>query len=117
MSPLTDRARRSKEIDDNPREKKIDEKLVMRFKTEFKGGVAIKHSMPGAYGTAGWPDRQFIWDKEICFVELKRKGNKPTPLQLQRMAELRAVGMRAAWFDNVDDAWAYVEACMHGDDP
>lgn len=98
-------------------EKKIDEKVVRWFKSEYPEGVCIKLATVGAHGTAGWPDRLFLNDDEASFVELKAPGKKPTPLQLARMDQLRRAGCRVQWFDNPEEAIEFIAACMAGDRP
>lgn len=58
---------------------------------------------------AGYPDRMFILPGRICFIEFKRPGHEPEPLQNHRLLELLAYGIPATWTDNYDDAVAFLE--------
>lgn len=46
---------------------------------------------------SGWPDRMFLLPQSPVFIEFKRKGKEPTPLQDNRMAFLAALGYRVMW--------------------
>ena len=93
-------------------EKQVDEKLVRLFKKHYPEGVCIKLATVGAHGTAGWPDRCFIVNGKIAFVELKAPGKKPTPLQEARLSQLRFAGARAEWFDNAERAFDWLKLIM-----
>lgn len=52
---------------------------------------------------AGWPDRLFISPHgHVIFIEFKRPGEKPDPLQDHRLAVLRSHGIPAFWVDDVN---------------
>jgi hypothetical protein len=56
---------------------------------------------------SGWPDRVFLLPHGRTFwVEFKRPGDVPGPLQEARRAELRALGHDVVWFDDYDTAMA-----------
>lgn len=58
---------------------------------------------------AGWPDRLWlIPGGRPAFTELKAPGKTPTPLQLERIIELRRLGYSADWFDDYDAAIAWL---------
>ena len=98
-------------------EKHVDARVVRWFKREHPDGTCIKLGMVGAHGTAGWPDRLFLLEGRAAFVELKAPGRKPTPLQLQRIEDLRKAGHQAEWFDDAGTAIEWIEAVLHGDRP
>lgn len=53
----------------------------------------------------GWPDRLFISPKgHTIFIEMKRPGEVPDPLQEYRMVELRKRGIPAFWCDTYLEA-------------
>ena len=70
------------------REKDIESYLVRQV--EKLGGIALKY----ANGVqAGYPDRFCLLPEGKTFwVELKRKGESPRPLQLVRIRKLRKLG-------------------------
>lgn len=81
------------------REKEVEQKLVKAV--ENKGGVCWKFTSPG---TAGVPDRIILMPgSRVAFVEVKRLGEKPRPLQLSRHRLLRRLGFQVFVLDNVDD--------------
>lgn len=57
--------------------------------------------------TAGLPDDLFLLPRGLAFfIEFKRPGGTPTPLQAHKLAKLNELGFRAEWFDNSDAACA-----------
>lgn len=70
------------------REHEIEKHLVKRCKE--KGWLCWKFVPTGVRGV---PDRLVLKPSGKCvFAELKAPGEKPTPQQLRRHAELRALG-------------------------
>lgn len=70
-----------------------------RFVTEVKkrGGIAPKFVSPGLDGV---PDRLVLLPQgHMAFVELKAPGQKPRPLQVKRIEQLRALGYLAYCID------------------
>ena len=78
------------------REKQIEQKLVKAVKAE--GGMCPKLVSPG---TDGMPDRMVLLPKaHIGFVEVKRPGAKPRPLQERRHNQLRDLGFLVLVLDD-----------------
>lgn len=46
---------------------------------------------------SGWPDRTLLYKGQVMFMELKRKGETPTPLQLYTLGILEGRGFEARW--------------------
>jgi hypothetical protein len=90
-------------------EKQVDQKIVRWFKENCKGGVCIKIGMVGAHGSAGWPDRLFLYCGLGLFVEMKAPGKRPTPLQQARHDELRRAGAMVLVASNPEEAIDYME--------
>ena len=90
-------------------EKAIEAYLVSEVRR--RGGLCLKYSN---LAEAGYPDRLVILPMEgctgpeICFIELKRKGEKPRPLQVSRMNALRALGVDAFVCDCKADVDAFL---------
>ena len=79
------------------REKTIEQKLVQAVKA--MGGIAPKFTSPGF---DGMPDRIVLLPGSvIAFVEVKRHGMKPTPLQKSRHGMLRRLGFKVYVLDHV----------------
>ena len=79
-------------------EKKIEERLRKRAKEA--GGLAIKWVSPSMSGV---PDRiVFLPGGKIIFVELKRPGEKPTPLQNRIIEILRGLGADVRVVDSME---------------
>lgn len=56
-------------------------------------------------GKRGVPDRIFIRDGRVVFIEFKRGGKEPTVQQLKRHREMRAHGAEVHWVDNLKSAY------------
>lgn len=50
----------------------------------------------------GVPDRIFVHQGRVLFLEVKRPGEKPTPLQEHEIGLLRSAGANADWCDSAD---------------
>lgn len=72
------------------KEKVVERKLVKAVRDS--GGLALKFVSPGM---AGVPDRLILFPEgKLVFCEVKAPGEKPRPLQVHRMEQLRALGFR-----------------------
>lgn len=90
---------------DRPLEKDIEAYLVKRAKQA--GWVAYKFVAPGRRSV---PDRLVLKDNgTVFFVEVKRPGGKPTPLQEAEHAALRSLGFTVYTVDNRESVDAVVE--------
>ena len=78
------------------REKQIEQKLVKAVKA--MGGIALKFISPGF---DGMPDRLVLLPAgKYGFVEVKRRGEKPRPLQEARHGMLRRLGCKVYVLDD-----------------
>lgn len=78
------------------RESDLETHFVQRVKA--LGGKSAKFVVPGE---AGHPDRLVKLPGRPAFlVELKKRGEEPTPLQAQRLQEWRVAGMMAEAVNN-----------------
>ncbi len=76
----------------------IIERAVCRAAREA-GWLVFKWSSPNQRGV---PDRIFIREGRVLFVEFKAPGKKPTKLQEHIHAKLNAQGCEVAVVDNID---------------
>jgi hypothetical protein len=61
----------------------------------------------------GWPDRLFISPEgHTIFIEFKRRGHVPTPLQMYRITELQKRGIPASWHDTYVGAVTTLKAAL-----
>lgn len=80
-------------------EKEIERALKTRV--EKLGGLCLKFVSPGNDGV---PDRICLWPGgRVSFYELKRPGEKPNPLQVRRINQLRRLGFVVEVIDNKED--------------
>lgn len=88
------------------RESEVEKELVRRAKA-LKWD-SYKFVSPGRNGV---PDRMFVYEGGlVVFLEIKRPGAKPTPLQLYQISLLNAKGVQAGWVDNADDGIRLLES-------
>lgn len=83
---------------DNPLEKVIETKVCDYAKS--KGMLAYKFTSPNR---AAVPDRMFITEGFVFFIEFKRLGKRPTPQQTREIDRLTNHGMAAFVIDNIED--------------
>lgn len=74
---------------------------------EACGGLCWKLVCPG---TTGVPDRICLMRNRAVFVELKAPGQKPRPIQVRRMNQLRQQGFTALVIDSVDGIQEVLDA-------
>jgi len=87
------------------REKIIERKFIQAVKAT--GGIAPKFVSPGF---DGMPDRIVLLSGgKIGFVEVKRHGEKPRPLQESRHGMLRRLGFRVYILDDAEQIGAIIK--------
>lgn len=79
-----------------PLESTVEAALVRHAKK--RGIYTRKFSSPARRGV---PDRIFIYCGLVLFMEVKRPGQEPTPLQEHELLEIKRHGGRATWCDSV----------------
>ena len=85
-------------------ESSVENRLVKRIKA--MGGMCLKFN---PIGMAGMPDREILLPGAITlWVELKRPGEKPRPLQLKRKKDLEALGFRVDVLDSFEEVERYI---------
>jgi hypothetical protein len=80
-------------------EKDIERKLVKE--TKACQGMCLKFTSPSLTGV---PDRIVLLPRgKIGFVEVKRPGERPRPIQVKRIEELRELGFKVFVLDDEKD--------------
>lgn len=74
----------------NPLESVIQRNIIKRYEAE--GYLVIKI---GLCNLNGFPDLMLLKDGKAIFVEVKRPGQQPRPLQEYRLKQLRDAGFDA----------------------
>ncbi len=72
------------------------EKKLTRWAKD-NGILTYKFVSPGKRGV---PDRIFIRNGKVVFLELKAPGEYPTPLQMREIGVLQNAGVPAVWCDD-----------------
>lgn len=83
------------------REATTEGATVRRAKEEL--GI-ISRKMNGM-GFNSWPDRMFMIPRKPFFIEFKREGEVPTPLQVENHTWLRSLGYDVEVHDNTSKAF------------
>ena len=93
------------------REKVIENQLNQAVRRS--GGLALKFVSPGFNGV---PDRLLLFTGgRAAFCEVKAPGQKPRPLQVHRMEQLRRLGFKAFVIDDVNQIGGMIdEICSPG---
>ena len=93
------------------REKQIEQKLVKEIKK--LNGLCLKLTCPGF---AGMPDRLILLPTgRIGFVEVKRKGEKPRPIQITRHKLLKSLGFKVYVLDDEKQTKEVIRNILGGD--
>lgn len=74
----------------SPLESQIQARLIKRLESE--GYMVVKILL---CNKPGFPDLMLLKDGRASFIEVKRPGKKPRPLQKYRLDELRKAGFSA----------------------
>lgn len=78
-------------------EKAVESKIVAYARA--RGWWCAKFTSPGL---AGVPDRVFIRNGRVVFIEVKRAGERPRQQQVKRMQDMRDHGAEVHWTDSVE---------------
>ena len=86
-------------------EKDIEKKIVAYAKS--KGCIVRKFTSPAQRAV---PDRIIVTPRGVVgFLEVKRPGNKPTPLQYREMELLGDNNAKVEWHDSVEEAKKFID--------
>ena len=64
----------------------------------------------------GWPDRTFLYRGKVMFIEFKAPGEKPDPLQMFTINNLRSQGFEVHICDNLDQAKIIIQEFKYNAD-
>lgn len=73
----------------------------------------IMHRKMDGLGHKGWPDHLFLLPNGIAaFIEFKRPGEEPTPLQYKYLRKLTDRRQHVAWTDDSDVAIGWLSELL-----
>ena len=87
------------------REKELECKLAKAVRDS--GGLALKFVSPNLNGV---PDRLLLFPGgRAAFAEVKAPGQKPRPLQVHRMEQLRKLGFKVFVVDDMEQIGGIID--------
>ena len=93
------------------KERDIERKLIKRVERE--GGLCWKFLS----SVSGVPDRICLFPGgKLVFVELKRHGAKPRPLQQRQIEKIRKLGFRVEVIDSEAGIWGLINSLKEGNE-
>lgn len=84
------------------------EKSIECSVVEYARTLGVEAVKLNGMGKRSLPDRMFLAQGGVLFVEFKRPGAKPTPLQAHCHARWEKLGHHVYVVDNVEDGKALV---------
>ena len=72
-------------------------------------GLGVDSIKLNLQGNRGYPDRLFLLPLRPAWIEFKRPGEKPTPLQYYRLWAMDQLGYDVTWTDNENDAFEWIK--------
>lgn len=89
-------------------EKEIEKQLVQQV--QVLDGWCLKLTSPSVVGL---PDRMILLPHgRVAFVEIKRPGQKPRPIQVRRIKQLQELGCTVYVLDDVKEIPKIIEEVM-----
>lgn len=83
-----------------------DVEAYLKRKVTARGGLCMKFVSPGLSGV---PDRIVVLNGQIVFVEMKKPGGRPRPLQVRVINLLRNQGCQVEVIDTKEQVERLVE--------
>jgi len=86
-----------------PKSKPVLEKTIEAAVVKYakERGFLVHKMQAGRGGTGGWPDRMFIKNGKVFFIEFKRFGGKLSELQKARINDLQRERITVYVVDNI----------------
>ena len=84
------------------------EAALVRYAAK-RGVLTFKFSSPSHRGV---PDRIFMANGNVLFLEVKRPGGEPTALQTYTMRAITNAGCLCRWVDNVEAGKGYIDGLL-----
>lgn len=85
----------------------LQRRIRTALERKFRGSFWFKvHG--NKYTPIGMTDLLGCVEGYYCALEIKRPGKEPTPIQYERMEQLREAGAIVGWFDSVEEAVEFI---------
>lgn len=88
----------------------MSESTIETAVCKYAKGMGWKNMKLSGAHDRGKPDRMFLRKGVAVFVEFKDNGKKPTALQNKWLLDLRELGFRSTWVDNVADGKRFFDS-------
>jgi len=95
--------------------KKLEQEIQTKV-TDAAKGLKLVPIRLNVTGRKGWPDYGYLYAGRIAFIEFKRPGEKPEPLQLYVHELLNVAGFEVFVVDNEDYGITLLMGWKHGID-
>lgn len=99
-----------------PLEKEIQPQVKAEIKKIFPNAYLWKNHNQGIYAASGLPDLMFVDHGQLYVIEVKRPGEKPTPLQEATMKNLSNSGARVTWVVSREEAREWLMGWRQNDE-
>ena len=93
------------------RERDVEKRLVREV--ERRGGLCLKFTSTSLRGV---PDRIVVYEGLTCFVELKRPGEEPRPLQKKIIKQLQQNGALVFVISDLEELQYFMNWLTGGDE-
>jgi hypothetical protein len=80
------------------------ERTIEAAGTRYGKSLGFLSRKMNGLGFRSWPDRMYVGPGVVFFLEYKRLGEEPTPLQAWMHGVLRSAGLRVYVPDTAEDA-------------
>lgn len=89
------------------------ESRIEQKTTDYAKSLGMLSLKLNVVGQSGWPDRLYIWNGRVLFVEFKAAKEKPRPVQVEIHKRLAERGIQTLVVDNLIDGRRVINEFYH----
>lgn len=89
----------------------MKESQVEKSICAFAKAIGWKTLKLNGHGDRGKPDRMFLKNGKVVFIEVKRKGKQARKQQAYRLQKLRENGFKAQYVDSLPSGVLFIKNC------